>query len=222
MLLDDTGLLEELLPEVSAMKGVEQPAEFHPEGDVFVHTLLAMEQLADPSPALALGLLLHDVGKPPTQTFEDRIRFNNHDAVGTKMAREICLRFHLSNALSDRVCWLVSQHMRVAATPSMRASKLKRLVREPGFPELLELYRCDCEASHNNLDTYRWLKAYAENLPEEEAKPEPLVQGRHLIEWGYDPGPQFSEILEAVEDAQLDGTIASLEEARKFVTERWP
>ncbi|MBI4559915.1 MAG: CCA tRNA nucleotidyltransferase, partial [Candidatus Hydrogenedentes bacterium] len=142
-LLSETGLLEHVLPEVRRMEGVLQPEAFHPEGDVFEHTLLMLQQMRHPSPTLALGVLLHDVGKPLTQTFEDRIRFNNHDKVGARETEKICERLRLSNADGERVTWLVEQHMRLAAAPQMRESKLKRFVRAEGFPELLELCRLD-------------------------------------------------------------------------------
>lgn len=220
-LMDECGLLAQVLPEIDAMKGVEQPPQYHPEGDVYVHTLLALEQLRAPTAALALGLLLHDVGKPVTQTFEDRIRFNNHDSIGAEMAEAICTRFRCSNELTDRVVWLVQQHMRIAVAPDMRAAKLKRLVREPGFDELLELHRCDCAASHGNLETYEWLRDYAASLDEQEVQPEPLIRGEDLIRLGFTPGPIFAEILEAVEDAQLEGELTNSDEAERFVRDNW-
>lgn len=221
-LLDETGLLAHVLPEVAAMKGVQQPPEFHPEGDVLTHTLLLLEHLDDPSPTLAIAALLHDVGKPVTQTFEDRIRFNHHERIGAEMAEKICGDLRISTADTARVTWLVGQHMRVSATPEMRESKRKRLVREDGFPELLELFRLDCISSHNKLDTYEWLRDYAENLSPEEAKPVPILNGRDLIEMGYPPGPKFAEILTAVEDKQLEGELSSPDAARGFVQATWP
>jgi poly(A) polymerase len=221
-LLDETGLLHEVLPEVARMKGLDQPEAFHPEGDVFTHTLLMLDLMSNPSPTLALGVLLHDVGKPLTQTFEDRIRFNNHDKVGARETEKIGRRLRLSNHDAARVTWLVEQHMRVAAAPDMRESKLKRFVREPGFPELLELCRLDCLASHRDLDTIRWLHNFIRRLKPEEVKPKPLVRGYDLIEMGHTPGPLFSEILRAVEDAQLEGRVVSPEDARAFIQAQWP
>lgn len=221
-LLDTTGLLHEVLPEIAAMKGIEQPPEFHPEGDVFVHTLLLLKSLDAPTPTLALAALLHDVGKPLTQTFEDRIRFNNHDKVGARESEKICRRLHFSNAVTERVGWLVEQHMRVAATPDMRPSKLKRLVREEGFGELLSLFRLDCMASHGTLDTYDWLHDYAENLPDEELRPDLLITGNDLIAEGYRPGPQFADMLKQVEDGQLEESLTTRAEALAFVHARWP
>ena len=224
-LMDATGLLVQVLPEVAQMKGVEQPPEYHPEGDVWTHTLLLLEELdrlPEKTATLAYGSLLHDVGKPLTQTFEDRIRFNLHDKVGARISEDICKRLRFSNADTERVRWLVEQHMRLAAAPDMRASKLKRFVREPGFPELLELHRLDCLSSHRKLDIYEWLQHYIANLKPEETRPKPLLTGHDLIEMGYEPGPHFKEILGAVEDAQLEGALTTPEEARAFVARHRP
>ena len=224
-LMNATGLLEQVLPEVAQMKGVEQPPEYHPEGDVWTHTLLLLEELdriPEKTATLAYGSLLHDVGKPVTQTFEDRIRFNLHDKVGARMSEDICKRLRFSNADTERVTWLVEQHMRLAAAPDMRESKLKRFVREPGFVELLELHRLDCLSSHRKLDIYEWLQQYIANLKPEETRPAPLLTGNDLIEMGYKPGPLFKEILGAVEDAQLEGALTSGEEARAYVAQNWP
>ncbi len=220
-LMDETGLLTEVLPEIAQMKGVEQPPEYHPEGDVFVHTLLLLDALKDATPTLAFGALLHDVGKPRTQTYEDRIRFNLHDKVGARLTEKICGRLRMSNQDTERITWLVEQHMRVATTPQMRESKLKRLVRQDGFNELLELFRIDCIASHNKLETYQWLKDYADNLQPEEVCPQRLLTGRDLIAMGYRPSALFKEILIALEDAQLEGQITNSEEARTMVRQRW-
>lgn len=221
-LMDETGLLAEVLPEIAQMKGVEQPPEYHPEGDVFVHTLLLLDALKDATATLAFGALLHDVGKPRTQTYEDRIRFNLHDKVGARLTEKICGRLRMSNHDTERITWLVEQHMRVATTPQMRESKLKRLVREDGFNELLELFRIDCIASHNKLETYQWLKDYADNLQPEEVRPQRLLTGRDLIAMGYRPSALFKEILITLEDAQLEGQITNTEEARTIVRRRWP
>jgi len=222
MLLDESGLLPHLLPEISAMKGVEQPPEYHPEGDVFVHTMKMLEMLDTTSPTLALGVLLHDVGKPRTQTFEDRIRFNGHEKVGAEMAADICARLRLSNAETERVVWLVGQHMRVSAVKEMRESKLKRLIREAGFLELLELLRIDCASSHRRMDTYEWLRDRAASLPPEAVRPIPLITGDDLIVLGYTPGPKFAEILRTVEDLQLEGALTSREQAIVHVRKSWP
>lgn len=220
-LMEEIGLLAILLPEIEAMKGCEQPPEFHPEGDVYTHTLLMLDLMENPSPTLALGVLLHDVGKPATQTFEDRIRFNLHDKVGARMTDQILRRLHMSREEIGRVTWLVENHMRVAVTPDMRESKLKRFVREEGFGELLELCRLDCLASHRNVETIDWLKGYIANLKPEEVKPAPLLNGDDLIRMGYMPGPLFGEILTAVEDKQLEGGLSTPEEAKTFVRQTW-
>ena len=224
-MLADTGLLEHVLPEVARMRGVEQPPEFHPEGDVFVHTLLLLEHLQKihaPSPTLAMAVLLHDAGKPVTQTFEDRIRFNNHDKVGARIAGEICRRLRFSNDETDRIVWLVEQHMRLATIPQMRESKRKRFVREPGFGELLELCRIDCLASHGDTTTVDWVRSYRDSLGEDQLWPEPLLKGGDLIALGYEPGPLFKKILDAVEDLRLEEKLGTDEDARAYVLSQWP
>ena len=204
------------------MKGIEQPPAFHPEGDVFQHTLLMLEHMQSPTPTLALGVLLHDVGKPPTQTFEDRIRFNNHGKVGARIVNAICARLKLPRALAERVEWYVAQHMRVDTIPDMRESKRKRFVREEGFDELLELCRLDCVGSHNPTDTVDWIRDYKNNLAPEQIHPAPLLNGRDLIALGYTPGPLFAEILRDIEDNQLEGVLQSPEEAKAFAIKNWP
>lgn len=220
--LYDTGLLKVFLPELCDAVGCEQPPQFHPEGDVFTHTLLVLAPMESPTFTLAMGALLHDIGKPPTQTFEDRIRFNFHEKVGAEMTRVICRRLKLSNDDSDRITWLVSQHMRVAACQKMRESKRKRLVREEGFEELLELMRLDSLGCHRDLSNYDWLKNYAETIPEEVARPKLLISGKDLIDLGYTPGPRFSEILLAIEDLQLDEQLKTRDEAISHLQEHWP
>lgn len=221
-LLDDTGLLAHVLPEIAAMKGVAQPEAYHPEGDVFVHTLLLLDKLVDPTPELALAALLHDVGKPPTQTFEDRIRFNYHEKVGAGMAESICRRLRLSRRTTDRVRWLVEQHMRLRWLPEMRESRRRRFVREEGFDELVELCRLDSLASHGDLSTIAWTETYLAQLLPEQVKPAPLLTGDDLIAMGYHPGPLFGEILAAVEDAQLEDRIQGRSDAESFVRTHWP
>ena len=223
LLLDETGLLREVLPEISAMKGVEQPPEFHPEGDVFVHTLLLLGNLPHPSPAtLAWGALLHDVGKPPTFRVEDRIRFNGHVEVGVKMAEEICGRMRFSNDDTDQILALVDNHMRFGHAQRMKESTLKKFIRLPRFEEHMELHRLDCRGSHGDLTTYNFMLEKIANMPPEVVRPAPLITGRDLIEAGYEPGPLFKEILSEVEDAQLEGRLQSREQAMEFVRERFP
>jgi poly(A) polymerase len=223
-LLDQTGLLREVLPEIDAMKGVEQPPEFHPEGDVFVHTLLMLEKLPQPCPtALAWGVLLHDVGKPRTfRRAPDRIRFDEHARVGTRMAEAICRRLRFSNDDTKQIVALVENHMRFGDVERMKPSTFKKFIRLPHFEEHLELHRLDCESSHRNLRLYNYTREKMNVLPPEEVRPEPLVTGDDLIAAGYFPGPQFKEILSAIEDAQLDGRLHSKEEAMQLVRQDFP
>lgn len=223
MLLDASGLLAVVLPEVAAMHGVEQPPEFHPEGDVFTHTVLALEHLRDPSQELALATLLHDIGKPPTfERAADRIRFNGHAETGAQLAEAICRRLRLSSDQTDRIVRLVADHLRIKDLQRMRPAKAQRFLLQPGAPEHLELHRADCLASHRNLDIYQWAVAQREALV---ARPPALLRlltGDDLIALGYRPGPKFKSILEAVEDAQLEGLITTREEATAMVRREFP
>jgi poly(A) polymerase len=221
-LLDQTSLLEQVLPEIKKMQGVEQPPQFHPEGDVWTHTLILLEGLrAGCSRTLALGALLHDVGKPPTfRRAPDRIRFDQHAEVGTRMAEEICGRFRLSNQETEQVSSLVANHMRFGDVERMKESTFKRFVRMPEFDEHLELHRLDCLASHRSLDLYEFTREKLRKLPPEQIRPEPLITGDDLIAAGLQPGPAFKELLAAVEDAQLDGTIQTKEQALALARER--
>jgi len=222
-LLDETGLLPEVLPEMAHMKGVEQPPQFHPEGDVFVHTLLLLEQLwAGVSPTLAWGALLHDVGKPPTfRRAPDRIRFDGHVEVGVAMGAEICRRFRFSNDETRQILPLIENHMRFADAQKMKASTLKRFFRLEDFEEHLALHRMDVMAAHGNLELYDFVREQRAEMTEETVRPRPLVTGRELIAAGYAPGPGFKEMLTVVEDAQLEGAIGTLEEAMRLVRERF-
>src|ERR1700677_3652189 len=219
LLLDKTGLLHEVLPEIEAMKGVEQPPQFHPEGDVFVHTMLLLEKLPHPCPiTLAWGALLHDVGKPATfRVAPDRIRFDGHVDVGVKIAEEICRHLRFSNDDTEQILALVDNHMRFGHATRMKESTLKKFFRLPGFEEHLALHRADSLASHRNLSTYKLLQKKLTEIPPEEIRPAALITGDDLIASGYAPGPRFREILEAVEDGQLEGRLRSREEALAFV-----
>ncbi len=222
-LLDETGLLAEALPEIARMKGVEQPPQFHPEGDVWVHTLRLLEQLDAGCPlTLAWGALLHDVGKPPTFTRADRIRFNGHVEVGVAIGAEICRRFRFSNDETRQILSLVGNHMRFADAGQMKTSTIKRFFRLEDFPEHLALHRMDCLAGSGNLEHYRFVRQRYESMPEEAVRPAPLITGRELIAAGYKPGAAFREMLRAVEDAQLEGTIATAEEALALLLDRFP
>jgi poly(A) polymerase len=224
LLLDKAGLLREVLPEICAMKGVQQPPEFHPEGDVFVHTLLLLQGLPHPCPpTLAWGALLHDVGKPPTfRVAPDRIRFDNHVDVGVKMAEEICRRLRFSNTDSEQILALVANHMRFADVPRMKDSTFKKFVRMPQFEEHIALHRLDCQASHCDLDTYNFTRDRIARIPPETIRPTPLITGADLIAAGYQPGPRFKKILSLVEDAQLEGQLQSKESALKYVASEFP
>jgi poly(A) polymerase len=221
-LLDETRLLPELLPEIAQMKGVEQPPQFHPEGDVWTHTLLMLQGLpAGCSPTLAWGVLLHDVGKPPTFTPPSgptgRIRFDEHVNVGTQMAREICRRLRFSNEDTEQIASLVANHLRFKDVPQMKTSTLKRFVRLDRFDEHLELHRLDCLSSHRNLENYDFVRRFLAETPPEEVRPPRLLTGDDLKAMGYTPGPTFKTMLDAIEEAQLNGAVRTREEAQELV-----
>jgi poly(A) polymerase len=223
-LLDETQLLPVVLPEIAAMKGVAQPPQFHPEGDVWTHTLMMLEGLkAGCSPTLAWGVLLHDVGKPPTFTPPagpgDRIRFNEHVEVGTRMAEEICRRLRFSNDDTEQIASLVANHLRFKDVPQMKTATLKRFVRLNRFDEHLELHRLDCISSHGMLDNYEFMRRFVEQTPPEQVRPPRLITGEDLKALGLDPGPSFKTILDAVEEAQLEGRIHTPEDAIRLVQE---
>ena len=221
-LLDQSGLLAEVLPEIKRLQGVEQPPEFHPEGDVWIHTLMMLEGLRQPSAALALGVLLHDVGKPPTFSIRERIRFDNHVEVGAKMAEEICRRLRISARESEHIVALVQHHLRFKDFPHMKRSTQLRFIRMDGFDEHLELHRLDCLASHGDLTNYEMARRMLLETPQEQIKPAPLLSGNDLIAQGYGPGPIFRKILQAVEDAQLEGRVHDHAEALRLVKQHFP
>ncbi len=221
-ILDGARLLEILLPEVTKMKGVQQPPEFHPEGDVWIHTRMMLEKMERPTPTLALGVLLHDVGKPPTFQIADRIRFNEHAEVGAVMTEEICRRLRLSNRDTERVVALVRHHLRFKDAPKMKASTFKRFISMDGFDEHLELHRLDCLCSHGDLTNWHFVKEQIEKLPPEEVRPPRLLTGDDLKAMGYPPGPQMGRILAALEEAQLEGTVKTAEQARALVEQQFP
>jgi len=212
-------VVDQLFPELKALIDVPQEPEWHPEGDVWIHTLLLLEKLpAGVSRTLAWGSLPHDVGKPPTfRRAADRIRFDGHVEVGVAMAREICQRLRMSKDDIEQILALVDNHMRFADTPRMKASTLKRFMRLARFDEHLELHRLDCMSSHENLELYNLVSQKLLETPGEEIRPDPLIGGDDLIALGFAPGPVFREILSAVEDQQLEGSIKSREEAIGFV-----
>jgi poly(A) polymerase len=223
-LLDQSGLLPNVLPEISAMKGVQQPPEFHPEGDVFVHTLMLFDNLPQPCPpTLAWGALLHDVGKPPTfRVAADRIRFDDHVEVGVKIAEEICRRLRFSNDDTEQILALIQNHMRFGHVMRMKESTLKKFMRLPQFDEHMALHRADVLASHGNLGAYEFVQQKRKEIPPETMRPSKLVTGDDLIAAGHRPGPRFREILNAVEDAQLEGRLVSRDQALEFVHREFP
>ena len=222
--MDESGLLQQVLPEISAMKGVEQPPEFHPEGDVFVHTLLLLDNLPNPCPlTLAWGALLHDVGKPATfRVAPDRIRFDNHVEVGVKMAEEICRRLRFSNDDTEQILALVENHMRFGHVGRMKESTLKRFLRLPEFDQHLALHRADCLASHRNLSTYEFLQQKRARFLRRRCA-RAAGDGRRPDCRRARPGAEdFARILNAVEDAQLEGRLASRDAALEFVRREFP
>ena len=224
-LLDASGLMAVTLPELEAMKGCEQPPQFHPEGDVFKHTRIMLELLpAQASLPLVLSVLFHDIGKPRTSAVdaEGRIRFNGHDRVGAEMTEEVMQRLRFSRAEIDATVEAVRQHMVFKDVPKMRVAKLKRFIARPTFEDELELHRVDCASSHGMLDNYEFLLAKREEFSKEPIIPPPLVRGDDLVALGLKPGPKFGEILEAVETRQLEGGFASREEALAWVKREYP
>lgn len=221
-LLDDSGLLLATLPEIAAMKGVEQSPDYHPEGDVFTHTLLLLSHLQAPTETLAYGCLLHDVAKPPCFRKEgEKITYYGHTELGAVMAEEILKRLKRSRATWERVAYLVRSHLRHMQAAQMRLATLKRFLGEEGIDELLELTRIDALSSNGDLQYYRYCLDKRAELKEEEIHPEPLVRGRDLIEMGFAPGPKFSEILKQVEEAQLNGELHSRAEALEWIVKNY-
>ncbi len=217
-LLDEVGILKVILPEIETMKGVEQPMQYHPEGDVYVHTMMLMDGLANAPVELAMGALLHDVAKPATfERAPDRIRFHGHDRLGAQMSRDICKRLCFSNEQTDMIASLVAEHLRFKDAFNMKVSTLKRFLSLPRFDWHLALHRLDCLASHGKLDAYEFCKAKYEEMQKEPPPPLKLVTGADLIQLGFRPGPEFTRILTAVEDAILEGTVKTKEEGIALV-----
>ena len=220
-LLLDSGLLRIILPEVATMRGVEQPAEFHPEGDVFEHTCLMFDQAERVDETLALGILLHDVGKPPTFSVKERIRFDGHVKMGVEMAERICRRLRLSNQQTEEVKDLIEHHLHFINVKEMRESTLKRFLRKENIDQHLELHRRDCLASHGDLSSYEFCQNKLKELDKEAMRPQPLINGDDLIRQGFKPGPLFSEILTTVEDLQLEGKLTSKEQVLEWVMKKY-
>ncbi|PTX96328.1 phosphohydrolase [Spartobacteria bacterium LR76] len=219
-LLDASGLLGELLPEITAMKGCDQPPEFHPEGDVFVHTRIMLDMLPEEvSLPLVFGVLFHDIGKVPTRQVDPtgRIRFNGHESVSARMTDAIMRRLKFSNDEIEATIEIVQHHMAFKDVQNMRVARLKRFMARPTFTDELELHRVDCQSSHGMLDNYHFLLAKEQEFANEPLIPKPLINGRDLIDLGWTPGPVFKQVLEAVETLQLEGQITSREEALAWV-----
>ncbi|MDE1169903.1 MAG: CCA tRNA nucleotidyltransferase [Verrucomicrobium sp.] len=220
-LLDQSGLLQAVLPEVVALHGVEQPPQFHPEGDVYKHTRLMLSKLPpQPSRVLALSVLFHDIGKPATFQVDPtgRIRFNGHETVGARMTEEILGRLRYSNEVIGQVVACVENHMSFKDAPQMRLSTLKRFLARPTFPEELELHRIDCSSSHGLLDIYEFLKEKLATMPPEEVDPEPLLTGHDVMaELGLKPGKELGALLKQLREAQLEGAVADREGALAFL-----
>jgi len=228
-LLDETRLLQVIFPEIEAMKGVDQSPDFHPEGDVFVHTLLTLGHLSQISnlksqisESLAYGCLLHDIAKPACVKREGgRITFYGHSEKGAEMAVEILKRLKRSGAVWERVAYLVKFHLRHTQAPKMRLSTLKRFLGEEGIEELLELTRIDALSANGDLRYYHFCKQKMAELKHEEIHPEPLLRGKDLIAMGFSPGPLFHTILKEIEEAQLEGEIQTREQAVEWVTRQY-
>ena len=222
--LSACGILRVVLPEIEALHGVEQPKQFHPEGDVFEHTMLLLRHLAYPSEEAGWAALLHDVGKPASQTFgEDGVpRFYGHDDLGSRLAEQILKRLRMTSALTEHVTAAVRNHMRFASVQKMRPAKWRRLLADPNFPLELELHRLDCSACHGFLDNYLWLldrmtELRASDTP---AVPPPLLTGHDLIGLGILPGPAMGKLLNRLRDLQLEGEISTRQEALETV-KKW-
>ena len=216
-LLEKSGLLKVILPEVHALKGVEQPAVFHPEGDVLNHTIKTMSYLRKPSHTLAWSALLHDIGKPATQSRTDRIRFNNHSRISAVMAKKALLRLKSSRALIKGVYDCIDNHMSFINVTRMRLSTLKKFLSRPTFNDELELHRADCLASHGNIENYEFLKRKKKEIDTKDLRPKPLIRGKDLIELGFEPGPLFGNIINKMYALQLDEKIKTHNEARAWI-----
>lgn len=221
-LLHETGLLARVLPEVSALKGVEQSPDYHPEGDVFIHPLGLLAQLEQPTEPLALGALLHDIAKPACAHRDaHRITFYGHCERGAEMAVEICQRLRRSRETWERVAFLVRDHLRLLHAPEMRLSTLKRFLASDGIDELLALARLDAMASNHDLTYYNFCRQKLQELSHAVIRPAPLLRGHDLLELGLQPGPLIGHILRAVTEAQLEGTLQTRDEAVAWVRERF-
>ena len=219
-LLTESGLMRHIIPEIYALIGCEQPPQWHPEGDVFTHTRIMLDMLSgNPSQELALAVLLHDIGKPPTYSYDeaqDRIRFNGHDRVGAEMAEVVLQRLKYSNQTTDDVCAMVANHMNFMNVQNMRTAKVKRFMARPTFEQEMELHRVDCASSNGFTENYDFLRSKEQEFAAEPLIPPPLINGKDLIAMGMSPGPEFSEILTHIQTEQLEGAISSKEAALDY------
>ena len=222
-LLDASGLMQEIIPEISALKGCEQPPQFHPEGDVFIHTRIMIELLPpEVSVPLVFSVLLHDIGKPATFTYhpeENRIRFSGHDKVGAEMAEKVMERLRFSRAEIDATVEAVDQHMVFKDVQKMRVSRLRRFMSRPHFDDEMVLHKVDCASSHGMLDNFEFLLLKKAEFANEPLIPPPLVTGRDLLALGWKPGPAIGKTLESVQTRQLEGTLTTREEALSWISE---
>lgn len=222
-LMVKSGLIRYCIPEVLELIGCEQPPQFHPEGDVYVHTKIMLDMLSgEPSLELCLAVLLHDIGKPATYTYhpeEDRIRFSGHDQVGAEMAEVILKRLKYSNKIIEDVCAMVNNHMNFMNVRFMRTSKVKRFMARPTFQLEMELHRVDCGSSNGITENYEFLRGKEVEFAAEPLIPKPLISGKDLISLGYAPGPDFKPIIEAIQNEQLEGTITTREQALTWLAE---
>jgi len=221
-LLHESGLLAIVLPEVSDTVGMQQPEQFHPEGDVFTHTVKALSLLDRPSRSVAWSALLHDIGKPPTLSVSDRIRFSNHQHVGARMAEAVLMRLKAPNSLTQAVCESIDNHMNFMNVTKMRLSTLKKFLSRPTFEDEMELHRVDCLASHGDVSNYDFLRQKQREIPTTEVRPDPLLTGKDLIALGHIPSPAFKKMLGEAYDAQLEGRISTKEEAVAWTQKNYP
>jgi poly(A) polymerase len=218
--LVDTGLIRHFLPELIDTIGCDQPPEWHPEGDVFTHTMIMLEMLESDAPLdLCLAALLHDIAKPPCRSVDPdgRIRFNGHDAMGAEMSETILRRLRYPNHTIDAVVTMVARHMQFMNVQKMRVARLKRFMAEPTFDRELELHRVDCASSNGFTDNYEFLQAREAEFAAEPLIPPPLVTGKDLIKLGLQPGPRFKEILETIQNEQLEGRVLEREAALELL-----
>ncbi|MBI4228964.1 MAG: CCA tRNA nucleotidyltransferase [Deltaproteobacteria bacterium] len=226
-LLRESKLLRYILPDVEKMNGVPQPPQFHPEGDVFNHTCMILDKLYEitggaGSPELAMGALLHDVGKPDTYSVSDRIRFNGHDRIGARMAKNICKDLKFSNKQIEIITSLVKEHLKFKDVFKMREATIKRFLGMSNFDDHLKLHLADCLASHGSTEAYEFIVKKLKDYKKEELKPKPLLNGYDLIDMGYPRGPLYTKILDSLEEAQLEGIVKNKEDAKGFILKEFP